>query len=381
LGKIKLPQLGLPLLSAFQYHRRPDATFMDERTWFVTTTLRQLATLVHGEVQGDAELPISAARTLGEAQPGDISFIENDKHAAELHRTRASAVVVPPALPTNGLPVIRVADPLTAFITIVRHLHGIKEPPLHGIDPKAAIHPSVKIGPEPSVHPFAVIGEGTTIGARCRIHAGVVIGRRCQLGDDVIVYPNAVLYDGTILGQRVIVHANAVLGADGFGYRFTNGQHVKVPQLGHVEIGDDVEIGACATVDRGTFQATRIGKGTKIDNLVQVAHNCKIGQHNVFASQVGIAGSSTTGDYVVMAGQVGIADHLHIGTGAVIGAKAGVAGDVPDGQRTLGCPATPEREQKRILMSLNKLTDMRKDLQRIKLKLGMKDEEEKRAAG
>src|SRR5262249_45576686 len=139
--------------------------------------------------------------------------------------------------------------------------------------------------------------------------------------------------DGTILGNRAIVHANAVLGADGFGFRFQDGCHVKVPQLGHVEIGDDVEVGACTTIDRGTFQATRIGAGTKIDNLVQIGHNCQIGCHNLFVSQVGIAGSSSTGDHVVLAGQVGVADHVHIGSGAVVGAQAGVPKDIPAGQR------------------------------------------------
>jgi UDP-3-O-[3-hydroxymyristoyl] glucosamine N-acyltransferase len=202
-----------------------------------------------------------------------------------------------------------------------------------------------------------------------------VIGRHCRLGDDVTLYPNAVLYDGTVLGSRVIVHANAVVGADGFGYRFQGGRHVKVPQFGHVEIGDDVEIGACTTVDRGTFQATRIGEGTKIDNLVQVGHNCHIGKHNLLVSQMGIAGSSSTGDYVVIAGQVGIADHVHIGDRVLIGAKAGVTKDVPAGERMLGAPATPEREQKRILMSLEKLPEIRRELRRLKQHLGMTDEE------
>ena len=151
-----------------------------------------------------------------------------------------------------------------------------------------------------------MVGEGSVLGARCRLHSGVVVGRNCRLGDDVVLHPHVVLYDGTILGNRVIVHANAVLGADGFGYRFQGGRHVKMPQFGSVEIGDDVEIGAGTTIDRGTFQATRIGAGTKIDNLVQIGHNCQIGKHNLFVSQVGIAGSCSTGDYVVMAGQVGV---------------------------------------------------------------------------
>ncbi|HKB41347.1 MAG TPA: UDP-3-O-(3-hydroxymyristoyl)glucosamine N-acyltransferase, partial [Gemmataceae bacterium] len=153
------------------------------------------------------------------------------------------------------------------------------------------------------------------------------------------------------------------------------GRHVKVPQLGHVEVGDDVEIGACSAIDRGTFQATRVGDGTKIDNLVQIAHNCRLGKHNLIVSQVGIAGSTSTGDYVVMAGQVGVTDHVHIGDRALIGAKAGVTKDVQPGERLLGAPATPEREQKRILMSLEKLPEIRRDVRRIKQHLGLKDEE------
>jgi UDP-3-O-[3-hydroxymyristoyl] glucosamine N-acyltransferase len=341
----------------------------------VSVTVRELAELVQGKVLGNGDLPIRMARSVGEAQAGDITFIENEKNAGHLHDCAASAAVVPPPIEANGKTVIQVKDPLAAFVTIVRHLQGWSEPPRHGIDPKASVHPSAKIGSDASIYPLAVIGSGTTVGARCRIHSGVVIGSNCKIGDDVLLYPNCVLYDNIILGNRVIVHANAVLGADGFGFRFHDGKHVKVPQLGHVEIGDDVEVGACTTIDRGTFQATRVDAGTKIDNLVQIGHNCHIGKHNLLVSQMGIAGSSSTGDYVVVAGQVGIVDHVHIGAGAVLGAKAGVTKDVPAGQRMLGAPATPERDQKRVLMSLEKLPDMRRDLRKIKQHLGIKDDE------
>jgi UDP-3-O-[3-hydroxymyristoyl] glucosamine N-acyltransferase len=341
----------------------------------VKVTIQQLADLVQGEVQGDGRLLISAARPLGEAKAGDITFVDSDKHLSQLHESPAAAAVVPAALPLNGKILIRVSDPLAAFVAIVRHLHGRPELPPCGIDPRACVHPSAVIGSEPSVHPFAVIGAGSVLGDRCRIHSGVVIGRDCRLGHDVTVYPNAVLYDGTAVGDRAIIHAHAVLGADGFGYRFQEGRHVKVPQQGRVDIGADVEIGAGTTIDRGTFGATTIGAGTKIDNLVQIGHNCQIGRHNVFVSQLGMAGSCATGDFVVIAGQVGVADHVHIGAGAVIGAKAGVTKDIPAGQRTLGAPATPEREQKRILMSLERLPEIRKDLRRIKQRLGLADED------
>jgi UDP-3-O-[3-hydroxymyristoyl] glucosamine N-acyltransferase len=275
----------------------------------------------------------------------------------------------------NGLSYIQVSDPLQAFVAIVRHLHGRAEPAARGVDPRADIDPSVAIGEHPSVYPFASIGEGTQIGSCCRIYPGVAIGRFCRLGDNVTLYPNVVLYDGTILGNRVTVHANAVIGADGFGYRLQNGKHVKVPQFGHVEIGDDVEIGACTTIDRGTFQATTVGDGTKIDNLVQVGHNCHVGRHNLFVSQMGMAGSSSTGDYVVLAGQVGVVDHVHIGERTVVGGKAAVTKDVPPGQRLLGAPATPERDQKRMLMSLERLPEMRRDVRRILQHLGMSEEQ------
>ena len=189
----------------------------------------------------------------------------------------------------------------------------------------------------------------------------------------MVLYPNVVLYDGTVLGDRVMVHANAVLGADGFGYRLQNGRHVKVPQLGHVEIGNDVEIGACTCVDRGTFQATRVGEGTKIDNLVQIGHNCRIGRHNLLVGLVGIAGSSSTGEYVVIAGQAGVADHVHIGDRTQIGARSGVAGDIPADQQVLGLPARPIRDQKRILVTLDKLPEMYRDLRRVKQKLAAEE--------
>ncbi len=336
-------------------------------------TVRQLAELVRGQLSGDGDLVIESARPLREAGPGDITLAENDRYAAQLHACRAAAAVVGPGLSSNGLTVIRVADPLDAFVAIVRHLRGKPEPAPHGLDPRACIHPSARIGAAASILPLATVGAGAVIGARCRIHSGAVVGDNCRLGDDVTLYPNAVLYEDTVLGDRVIVHANAVIGADGFGYRFHEGRHVKVPQLGHVEIGDDVEIGAGTTIDRGTFGATRVGAGTKIDNLVQIGHNCQVGRHNLLVSQVGIAGSCTTGDYVVMAGQVGVADHVTVGDRAVIGARSGVPSDIPAGERVLGAPALPEREQKRILITLSKLPEMRRDLQRIKQHLGLAD--------
>jgi UDP-3-O-[3-hydroxymyristoyl] glucosamine N-acyltransferase len=346
----------------------------------VAATVRELASLIRGTLEGDGDLMITDARSLKQAGQGHITFLEDERQAERLQQSAASAIVVPTALAVEGRTVIRSDDPLAAFIAIVQHIRGREPAPPVGIDPRAVVHPTVTMGAGSSVQALAVVGEGTVMGARCRIHPGAVVGRNCRFGDDVVIHANAVLYDGTVAGNRVIIHANTVIGADGFGYRQVQGKHVKVPQLGYVELEDDVEIGACATIDRGTFDATRIGTGTKIDNLVMIAHNCQIGPHNILVAQVGMAGSSSTGSHVIMAGQVGITDHIHIGDQAILGARAGVACDVPPKSRYLGAPAIPEAESKRIVAGLYRLPEIRRDIKRIKAILQIEAGEEEEAA-
>ena len=338
-------------------------------------TIKETARLVNGSVAGDENIEILSARPLHEAGPGDISFLESANNRKDLLKSRCAAAVVPLGLEQAAVPIIRVADPLMAFAAIFKHVHRLPdlEPP--GIDPRAVVNPAARIGEDARVEACAQIGEGTVVGRRCRIGAGAVIGRYCALGDDVVIYPNAVIYDRSVLGHRVIIHACAVIGADGFGYRTRGGKHVKVPQLEHVELGNDVEVGAGAAIDRATFGVTRIGEGTKIDNLVQIAHNCQIGNHNILVSQVGIAGSSSTGDYVVMAGQSGVINHIHIGKDAIITAQAGVTKDVPPGERMLGTPAVKFSEFTLNLWTVSKLSEWRKDLKRIKRHLGLSDSE------
>jgi UDP-3-O-[3-hydroxymyristoyl] glucosamine N-acyltransferase len=334
-------------------------------------TVRHLAELVQGRLHGNPEAIITGARSLEEAGVGDITFVESDRYAPRLKTSQASAAVVSENLPTNGLTVIRVRDPLSAFVQIAR---AFQDPPptMHaGIDPRACVHSTSCISSQSTIQAFATVGPRVTIGDGCLVCSGVSIGAYCKIGSDVTLHPNVVLYDRTIIGDRVIIHANAVIGADGFGYRFHEGRQVKVPQLGNVEIGNDVEIGAGSTIDRGTFEATRIGDGTKIDNQVQVAHNVRIGRHNLLVSQVGVAGSVRTGDYVIVAGQAGLADHVSIGDGVVVGAKSGVFRDVGAGERVLGAPAMAERNQKRIFVSLDKLPDLIRDVRRIKSILGL----------
>jgi UDP-3-O-[3-hydroxymyristoyl] glucosamine N-acyltransferase len=336
----------------------------------VAVTLRQLAELVRGEIVGDAEMPVSAARSLAEAGPGDITFAD-EQHLEQLHHSHAAAAVVPAHAKANGKPIIRVHDPLAAFVRIFRQLGGIPDQRPCGIHGAASIAPSAHLGRDCWVGPFAAIADDVVIGERCRIYSGAVIGAGCRLGDDIELHPHVVLYDRTVLGNRVTIHASSVIGADGFGYRCVNGEHVKIPQLGHVEIGDDVEIGAATTIDRGTFGATRIGPGTKIDNLVQVGHNCRIGPRNILVSQAGIAGSTTTGERVIVAGQAGVRDHVTIGDGATIGPKAGVSKDVAAGEWVLGAPAIPERDFKLITAATSRLPEMRRMLKRIAKHLGL----------
>lgn len=337
----------------------------------MSVTVRQLAEWVRGEVLGDPELTIANARTLADAEPGDITFVETEKNLSAWNASKASAAVVPASVPVNGRPVIRVADPLMAFARIVQHLRGHPPEPAGLIHPTAEIHPAARLAPCVSVGAFAVIGEGSVIGENSVIHPGAVVGRFCKLGCDVVIHARVVLYDDCVLGDRVTIHAASVLGADGFGYRNQKGRHVKVPQLGWVEIEDDVEIGACSTIDRGTFGPTRIGAGTKIDNLVMIGHNCQIGKHNILCGQVGIAGSTTTGDYVVMGGQVGVADHIKIGAQVVVGAQSGVTADLPGNCNVFGFPAAPVHEQRRVLANLRKLPELREEVKRIKKHLGL----------
>ncbi len=339
----------------------------------MTVTVRTLAEWVRGEVLGDADLPISNARTLSEAQPGDITFVEHEKHLNAWHASLASAAIVPGNVPVNGRPIIRVADPLMAFALVVGRLRGSLPKISPGISPAAYVHPTARLAEAVSVGPFAVVGEGSVIGANSILHAGAVVGRFCNIGNTVTLHPHSNISDQCVLGNRVVIHANTVIGADGFGYRTQKGQHVKVPQLGWVELEDDVEVGACSTIDRGTFGATRIGMGTKIDNLVMIGHNCQIGKHNVLCSQVGIAGSCTTGDYVVMAGQVGVADHIHIGDRVTILAKTGVSGNVPSGSQIMGYPARSHKEFARSIWCLDKLPELRKEVSRIARHLGLEE--------
>lgn len=333
-------------------------------------TVAQWAEFVGGTVaekdQAEAvEVTIKGAATPELAGPQDVAFLQDPRSAHRLARCRAGVLLVRPQdaqLPEAlSFRQIIIADPQTAFVRILAEVRPVRVP-TRGIAPTAVVHATAKIGEDCYVGAGACIGEDVVIGRGCDIYPGVVIGGGCQLGENVTLYPNVVLYQDCLLDDRVMIHANAIIGADGFGYRFTAGQFEKIPQLGWVHIHRDVEIGAGAAVDRGAIGPTVIGAGTKIDNMVQIAHNCQIGRHNAIAAQVGMAGSCSTGDYVRMAGQVGVADHVHMNTGCTLGAKAGVHKDIPAGETWIGIPALPEADQKRLLFSARRLPAIREDL-------------------
>ena len=329
-------------------------------------TVGVLSAQVGGEVIGDADRLMKDAQALSKAVGSEVSFLGNDTRLRELEGCRAGAILIGrkkldelSAAQRAPHTFIVVADVLDAFILILRQFRTARPRAAIGISPQAIVSNSAVIGENTNIYPGAYVGEDVVIGANCDLYPGVFVGDGTVIGEDVTIHPQAVLYNDVSIGSRVIIHASVVIGADGFGFRFRGGRFEKIPQLGTVRIEDDVEIGACSTIDRGMIGPTIIGAGTKIDNLVMVAHNCEIGKHNVFASQVGFSGSSTTGDFVRCGGQAGVANQAHLGQGCSIGAKSGVHKDVPAEATYVGCPARPHDETFKIVMAEQKLPEMR----------------------
>lgn len=319
-------------------------------------TVGEIAAFVEGSVIGDASLEISGVAGVEDATRGDLTFIDAEKHIARAMATRASAVIVPEGQVLEGKTVIQVARPRWAFARVVALFHPPRRP-RPGIHPSAIIGDRVFLPESVSVGPYVVIEDHVRIGERVSIGAGSFIGSESVIGDDTVIHPHVTIYHTVTIGSRVTIHAGSVIGGDGFGYFLLDGRYHKFPQIGTVIIEDDVEIGTNVTIDRGTLGATIIRRGTKIDNLVQVAHNVVIGEHTVIAAQTGIAGSSVIEDHVVIGGQVGIADHVRIGRGAILGAQAGIPSGkrIPAGEFVWGTPARPMREFKSQYAHLTRL--------------------------
>ncbi|MGL6226304.1 MAG: UDP-3-O-(3-hydroxymyristoyl)glucosamine N-acyltransferase [Thermoguttaceae bacterium] len=330
--------------------------------------LGELAILVGGKVIGDAKRRIGGASPIHNALSSDITFLENIDRLHLLQKSKAGAVVLARTVEEDvriaslQCAVLLVDEVLPSFEKIALHFRPQTVQPVREIHPAATVAQSAKVGKNVLIDACAVIGENVEIAEGCTIHSGVRIFDNCQIGPDCTIYPNAVLYENSILGPRCIIHSCSVIGAYGFGYDSSKGIHRLSSQLGNVVLGADVEIGACSTIDRGTYGSTQIGDGTKIDNLVMIAHNCMLGKYNLICAHTGIAGSTTTGDYVIMAGRVGIRDHVHVGDQAILGAMSGVMSDVPEKARWVGIPATPEKEQMKKQAALARLPEMRKEL-------------------
>jgi len=336
-------------------------------------TAADIAKLLNGEVLGDGSVTLAGFAPADRAKAGDLTFAESETYFARAEASAASAILVEGKFTSDKKVLIRVPNARVAFAKVLPLFFPETTFPA-GIHPTAIVAASAKVDPTAHVGPYCVIGEKVQIGARSVLQGCAWVGDSSQLADGVNLFPNVTIYPCTQIGNRVRVHAGAVIGSDGFGYVLDNGIHCKVPQIGNVVIGDDVEIGANVTIDRGALGPTTIGRGTKIDNLVQIAHNVTIGEHCLIVAQVGVAGSTQVGNYTTLAGQVGLAGHLKIGNQVVVAAQSGVMRDIPDGQKVFGYPAVPDKEAKRQIIALKQLPDLLRRVAELEKKLGRKPE-------
>jgi UDP-3-O-[3-hydroxymyristoyl] glucosamine N-acyltransferase len=335
----------------------------------MTFTTAEIAKHLEGEVVGDATATLKGFAHADHAKPGDLTFAENEDFFARAEQSAATAIIADNRFKSAKKILIRVPNARIAFAKAMA-LFFPERTYAAGIHPTAVIAASAKVDATAHIGPHCVVGERVKIGARAVLQAGDVVGDDCKLGDDVNLFPNVTVYPHTEIGQRVRIHAGTVIGSDGFGYVQDGGVHLKVPQIGNVIIGDDVEIGANVTIDRGALGPTVIGKGTKIDNLVQIAHNVEIGEGSLVISQVGISGSCKLGKYVVLAGQVGLAGHLRIGNQVTIAAKSGVMHDIPDGETWMGIPAQPDKQAKRQMIAIQRLPELLKRVAELEKQAG-----------
>jgi UDP-3-O-[3-hydroxymyristoyl] glucosamine N-acyltransferase len=326
--------------------------------------LGELARLVAGELTGDPATPIRGLASLERAEPGDLSFVTGPKHRKAAEQSRASALLTPPGLELPGRAIVRVGHPILALSQLLRVFHP-EAPTSPGMHPTAVVAESAQVAADAAIMAYVVVGAGSVVESRAVLHPHVVVGPRCRVGEGSVLHPHVVLREDVDVGRRVIIHAGSVLGADGFGYLFDGARHQKIPQVGRVIVEDDVEIGANVAIDRAMLGETVIGRGTKIDNLVQIGHNTVVGVDTIIVAQTGISGSCRVGSRVVLAGQVGVADHVSIGDGAQIGAQSGVHRDVPAGASMLGTPAIPASEARQTLAAVPRLPEVLRTVRRL----------------
>lgn len=330
------------------------------------SSLRDIAAIVHGTIVGDETTLIHALSSIDQIKPGSLIFATGNDHLKQAEASEAAAVLVANNISHLNKPFIQVEDPFQAFIMLLQHFYPTPEPK-PGIHPTAIIEADVTIGKNVSIGPYVVIGHQSSIGDNTVIKGHVFVGNHVKIGMNTTIYPQVTIYDYAKIGHFVSIHASSVIGSDGFGYTAKHGKHVKIPHVGRVVIEDDVEIGASTIIDRATIGDTIIGKGTKIDNLVQIAHSVKIGEHNILCAFTGIAGSTQTGNHVTFAAGVGVSDHVRIEDHVILGARAGVPPKkhLKSGLIYLGSPARPREKAIEHEMSTTRIPLMRKQIKRL----------------
>ncbi len=337
-------------------------------------TLNEIAQLIDGSVVGDGNIEIFGVCGIKEAKQGEITFVANPKYIALMEHTNASAIITTPDIKESSKPLILTENPSLAFAKLLSLIAPNEANHYKGVHPTAIIGKDVKLGKDIAIHPFVVIEDFSEIGDNTVLCAGVFVGNNTKVGSNTIVYPHVSIRERIIVGDRVIIHSGTVIGSDGFGFATVKGLHQKIPQIGTVVIEDDVEIGANVTIDRARFDETLIKHGTKIDNLVQIAHNVVIGENSIIVAQSGISGSTILGKNVTLAGQAGIIGHINVGDNAVIAAKAGVTKSVPDNTCVSGYPAKPHQKAKRINACVQKLPDLYKLVNELQGKIATLEE-------
>jgi UDP-3-O-[3-hydroxymyristoyl] glucosamine N-acyltransferase len=328
-------------------------------------TLKEIAELVSGELSGDENMVIEGVGSLIEAEKGEITFLASSRYRGQVYKTNASAIIIGEEAELPEIPSIRTKNPYLAFAKVMRVLVTPRKLP-SGIDKTSILGKGVKLGKDVAIGAYVVIGNGAVIGDRTVIFPGSYIGDKAVIGKDGLIYSNVTVREEVIIGDNVIIHPGAVIGSDGFGYATEKGKHHKIPQVGTVEIENGVEIGANVTIDRATLGKTLIGEGTKIDNLVQIGHNVKIGNDCLIISQVGISGSTVIGDNVILAGQAGLVGHITIGDNAIVGAQAGVTKSVPANTTVSGYPAREHRKAQKINAQLVRLPRLYEQIKKLK---------------
>jgi len=338
-------------------------------------TLREIASTISGKVIGDEDIIIKGVCGIKEAQEGDITFLANPKYKSYIEKTHASAIIASKDITSPTKTIVQTDNPSLAFTKVISMFASYQTKHPKGIDKNASIDKSAKVAPGVSVGMFSVIEEKAEIEEGVIVYPNCYIGKNVKVGKNTLIYPNVSIREGTQIGKDVIIHSGTVIGSDGFGYIEIEGVHHKIPQTGIVVIEDNVEIGANVTIDRARFGQTLIGKGTKIDNLVQIAHNVKIGPNSIIVSQAGISGSTTIGKNAILAGQAGLVGHIELGDNVIVGAQAGVTKSVASNTILLGSPAKPISEQKKIFACISKLPELFDTIRKIKKRLGIDDRE------